>query len=753
MSDFEERARKAKAGLEQALNDAGLKNDEGERKVKRRMVKRTGAIGSVTAVALIAGIVGFLPNNDNRPTVQVSGNSDAFRLAGALTPFGACDDALDYFQQHAVDFYLQRSGGIDYAEGPAVAGREGDTASDAPVTTILPQAPTATSGRTENLATSPSQESSGQKSDTAAQTPSHSTTNVAEKNVDEPDIVKTDGTHIVTVTRGTVRLLTANGGNPSVRATLFDQAVRSVFLSGDRLVVLRSNGGGVRTMQYPPSAAVGEHSTAVIYDIADVTKPASLGSFEVSGSVVDARMVGTQVRLVTTYTPDVDVTPEYTPNGRLTDTTKTKLETFVKASKIETWTPTYIVRDGSGSEKGQGQLVACDDLGRPEKFAGMSTTSLVTFDLETTFDNRHSAGVVANGNQIYGTASSLYVTSHEWTPGTGTQSTDIHSFGTADDGAVRYQGSGSVPGSLLNQYSMSEHKGALRVATTTSDQRGWINRTSVTQGQVAVLKLQDGHLAQVGLVTGLGAKDNESIQSVRFIGDRGYVTTFRQTDPFYVLDLSDPATPKVTGELKIPGFSSYLHPISENLILGVGQSGSDLLASDGGAVSPTTVPRPSTGDDEPMASKTLPGVAAPDVALSVQAPASNGVEFSLFDVRDPANPKKVSAKQYGVGNAGAQYDTKAFLYYEPMNLIVSPLTEWSSNFSGRDKSSGMWSGLVLLRPTDSGLVEVGRLQNSDGGGFNVERTFIIQNNVYQLSQGALQVNSLDTHKQIARVTL
>jgi uncharacterized secreted protein with C-terminal beta-propeller domain len=745
MSDFDERARKAKENLQQALDDVGLAHDNGEKTVKRRLVKRTAAAGSIAAVALVAGIVGFLPNNSS-DSVRLSGNDGAFQLAGALQPFGACDDALDYFKEHAVDFYLKRSGGVGIAEDASGAAEfdsptSGEKATAAPATTVQP--PTSNQ-RTTDL-------ESAQTPDSAT-SPAHSTTNVAEKQVDEPDIVKTDGTRIVTVTRGTARLLLANGGNPSVRATLPDNGVQSVFLVGDRLVVLRNDGSDVRTMQYPELSSAGGRTSAVIYDIADLSKPALVGTLEITGAVVDARMVGTQVRLVTTYTPDVNITPQYNQNGTVTDDTKRKLTDLVATSKLETWTPTFTTRNESGSQTSDGQLVECDNLGHPAKFAGISTTSLVTFDAKGTFENRHSAGVVANGNQIYGTAGSLYVTSNEWNDGTRAQSTDIHVFAAAADGVVTYQGSGVVPGSLLNQYSMSEHDGALRVATTTSDQRGWLNRTSVTQGQVAVLKLQDGKLDQVGLVTGLGAKDNESIQSVRFIGARGYVTTFRQTDPFYVLDLSDATSPKVTGELKIPGFSSYLHPINENLILGVGQSGTE-ISSPESSIAPSTVAPAPSGKGEGSSGVSSDSDMPDRASAPIRGGSSGGVEFSLFDVSNPAEPKKVSSKQYGMGNAGAQSDTKAFLYYEPMNLIVSPLTEWNSSAASTKGTSGMWSGLVLLRPTDSGLVEVGRLQNADARGFNVDRTFIIENNVYQLSQGALQVNSLDTHKQIARLPL
>ena len=129
---------------------------------------------------------------------------------------------------------------------------------------------------------------------------------------------------------------------------------------------------------------------------------------------------------------------------------------------------------------------------------------------------------------------------------------------------------GSVPGSVLNQFSLDEYNGYLRIATTVGDRWGgtfmgwWIDSDSAND--VYVL---DGSLAVAGAVQGLGL--TEEIYSVRFIGDEGYVVTYRQIDPFYVLDLSDPLNPQLRGELKIPGYSSYLHPITDNIILGIGQ--------------------------------------------------------------------------------------------------------------------------------------------------------------------------------------
>jgi uncharacterized secreted protein with C-terminal beta-propeller domain len=320
-------------------------------------------------------------------------------------------------------------------------------------------------------------------------------------------------------------------------------------------------------------------------------------------------------------------------------------------------------------------------------------------------------GVITGGQQIYATGTSTYVSTTDWSRDGSSAKTSLHKFLTVASGASTYQGSGEVPGALLNQYAMSEYDGVLRVASTVSERRGWVNSRQTTEGLVTTLHEEGGALRQLGQVGGLGRQDNESIRAVRFIEERGYVVTFRQTDPLYLLDLRDAATPKVVGELKIPGYSGYLHPIGENLLLGVGQSGLD------SGVSP--------------APRTRGGQA--------------GVQFSLFDISDPASPRRIDTQNYGGGAAAAEFDPKAFLYWQPRNLILAP-----TNLHGDQLGRGAFSGLALLRANTDGLSEVGRLVTKGAYG-SVSRSLVIGNTVYILTDHALQANSLDTHREIDKL--
>jgi uncharacterized secreted protein with C-terminal beta-propeller domain len=145
----------------------------------------------------------------------------------------------------------------------------------------------------------------------------------------------------------------------------------------------------------------------------------------------------------------------------------------------------------------------------------------------------------------------------------------VHKFSLASAEQASYVASGEVRGRIRSQWSLSEHEGDLRLATT--DQQGWDSETS--ESFVSVLRQVGDELQQIGQVGELGK--TEEIQGVRFIGTAGYVVTFRQTDPLYAIDLSDPTKPVTVGELKIPGYSAYLHPVGEGLLLGVGYDGTD----------------------------------------------------------------------------------------------------------------------------------------------------------------------------------
>ena len=557
-------------------------------------------------------------------------------MTGALKPFNTCDSVLEHFKDQAPEYLIERArhGGGIVEDGavPANATRQSSR-----------------SGA----------DSSGAATEAGSE-PAYSTTNVQEAGVDEPDIIKTDGNRIIAVAQERVHLVGFDGGKMALRKILPDTMVRHVFLSGERLLVF-----GGRAAQGSESGWRWADQQAVLtmYDISNLSDPELIARLTIDGQVLDARLVGTKVRVATVSSPDVDApSPVYAPDGRISPRSELQLRAAVANSDVDDWIPAYTLHNGAGGQVSRGRLVDCADLSRPEAFSGLDTVAVSSFDIGSALQSRQTVGVIAGGQQIYATNSSTYVSTTDWSRDGSPARTSLHKFVTAQSGASTYKGSGEVPGTLLNQYAMSEYDGVLRVASTISERRGWVNARQVTEGLVTTLREQDGALRQLGQVDGLGREDNESIRAVRFIEDRGYVVTFRQTDPLYVLDLRNAAAPKVLGELKIPGYSGYLHPVGENLLLGVGQSG------------------------------------------------RANVQFSLFDVSDPALPRRIGKQTYGGGAAGAEFDPKAFLYWQPRNLIIAP-----TSLYGDQKGQGAFSGVVLLRATKNGLTE--RRPPGDGGRF------------------------------------
>jgi uncharacterized secreted protein with C-terminal beta-propeller domain len=687
MSDFDSRARKAADAVRKQIADNTFKPEKGIRRAQRSH-PRTAIPAIAAAVVLIAGVLVALPIGGGGNKSASGGAGGAYAYAETLQPFDTCDSLLQYFKDEAPEYLIERARQVT------------TTTTDASGARAEPMPGRAT----EDLAT-------GVES---GSTPPHSTTNVQEAGVDEPDILKTDGNRIVAVAQARVHLVGLNGSKMTLRKTLPDTNVRNVFLSGDRVLVF--SGQGPQDSE-PAFRWAGQHAVLTMYDISSLSDPKLIATLTIDGDVLDARLVESQVRVVTAFSPDVDApSPVYTPDGQVSQKSQDELRAAVANTNVDDWVPTYTLRDGTGAEVSQGPLVECGDLARPDTFSGLDTVAVSSFDMGSALQSRQTVGVIAGGQQIYATDTSTYVSTTDWSLDGSAAKTSLHKFVTAPSGASTYQGSGEVPGTLLSQYAMSEYDGVLRVASTVSERRGWVNSRQTTEGVVTTLQEQDGALRQLGQVGGLGWQDNESIRAVRFIEDRGYVVTFRSTDPLYVLDLRNAAVPKVVGELKIPGYSGYLHPLGENLLLGVGQSGLDA----GNGVNPS-----------------LPSPAPPSRG------GQTGVQFSLFDISDPASPRRIDTQTYGGGAAAAEFDPKAFLYWEPRNLIIAP-----TNLHGNYRGKGAFSGLVLLRSNAHGLSEVGRLSTAYG---NVNRSVVIGDTVYMLSEQALQANNLDTRREIDKL--
>ncbi len=272
---------------------------------------------------------------------------------------------------------------------------------------------------------------------------------------------------------------------------------------------------------------------------------------------------------------------------------------------------------------------------RPAEFSGLGTLTVLTIDLSRGLPPVDSDALFAEADTVYGSTESLYLATHRWDDSDNPSVRDfttIHKFAAPAAPETGYRATGSVDGYLLSQWALSEKDGVLRAATT-SEPPWEADEDSASRSTVFTLKESGGTLAEVGHVGGLG--EGETIYAVRFIGDTGYVVTFRQTDPLYTIDLSNPERPRVVGELKIPGYSAYLHPVGEGKLLGVGQD-----ADEDGTV--------------------------------------KGTALSLFDVSDPARPRLLRKHVLEGDNfSDVEWDHRGFLYWAPTQTVVIPVEAYS----------------------------------------------------------------------------
>jgi Beta propeller domain len=504
--------------------------------------------------------------------------------------------------------------------------------------------------------------------------PDFSGTNVQELGVDEPDVVKTNGRLVFAVTDRALRIVDVTGGAPIVRATLaLDGMGQELLLRGDRLLVIGSPAVVQPTPRpvAPTIAPYGMPSTVVTeVDVSDPAAPEVTRTMTVPGRFVDARQHGSTARLVIDAAPEPIAEPQEA--GKSSFLGRTVLKSNLSGRTFK--------RD----------LAPCDAVRRPRQFSGLDVLAILTIDLDRGMYSLDRDGVMAGAQVVYGSDDSLYVASRRFVrsieTGTGMPdavTTEIHRFDISDPEHTVYRATGSVPGFILNSYALSQYKGDLRVATT--EQPPWQPGVpSESSSTVTVLHQNGNRLEKVGAVGGLGK--GERIYAVRFLGERGFVVTFRQMDPLYALDLSDPAAPKLRGELEIAGYSAYLHPVTDTLLLGVGREGAKVKAS-------------------------------------------------LFDVSNLATPKLASQVDLGDGFTTLESQPHAFLYWAKTGTAVFPL------------QTASFYGAVALHAGAAPLSEIGRIAHpvaSQPIGAPIERAFVIGDKLYTLSYAGLGVNRLDT---------
>src|SRR5438132_1324765 len=334
--------------------------------------------------------------------------------------------------------------------------------------------------------------------------------------------------------------------------------------------------------------------------------------------------------------------------------------------------------------------------------------------------------------QFSGTTTTIYVSLHDvyltqpvWSQ---SQQTIVHRI-SIDGLAINYQATGAVPGHVLNQFSMDEYNGYLRIATTNccsqSSDPTPLAYAPVNQQETNVYVL-DKSLHTAGKLEGLSP--GEQIYSARFMGDKAYLVTFKRTDPLFVIGLRDPAKPTVLGQLNVTGVSDYLQPYDETHLIGIGQSGTDVVWEN--------------------------------------AVRFTGLKISLFNVTDPKQPTETS--RYLIGGPGtsspAITDHKAVLFEQILNLLVLPVevTAQPQNATYWYSYQPIWQGAYVFNITpDKGFVfrsgitqlQSGQLPTWQDNNLFITRTLYIGNVLYTISNNVVEMNSLTDLSELGSVGL
>ena len=583
----------------------------------------------------------------------------------------------------------------------------------------------------------------------------YSITNVQVEGVDEADIVKTDGEYIYIVSGGNITIVKAVPAEEAqvLSKIILNGYITGIFVNGDKLAVFETEYGvfplydvgvGVdsvnpevineaKTDEEPvivtepdegrkpeeepsePTEPVPTEpirispirydpptTTIKVYDISNKGKPVLTRNFSVDGNYFGSRMIGDYVYLVAT---------QYT---------------FFMETDV------FLPRVHSDNET---EVIPADDIYYYNfSDSSYSFTTIVALNMQNDAQEpTHETILVGGTSGIYVSLNNIYLTfpDYNWEENE-TMKTSIQRI-SIDKRSITPAASGEVPGYTLNQFSMDETNGYFRIATT-SNNFGW--RTfAETEQQVSKnnLYVLDLDLKVVGKLEDLAP--GEQIYSTRFMGNRCYMVTFRNIDPLFVIDLSDPKAPKVLGQLKVTGYSGYLHPYDQNHLIGIGKE---------------------TIYD-----------AKEDFSWY------QGIKISLFDVSDVSNPVEIA--KFEIGDRGSDspvlWDHKALLFDRERSLLVLPVTESKldpNQYEGDvpDWAYGepVWQGAYVFDISTDGLVLRGRITHIEdadmikmgfyfGYDYLVQRSLYIDNVLYTVSSMKLKLNNLDTLAEIKQVKL
>ncbi|MBR1939421.1 beta-propeller domain-containing protein, partial [Candidatus Saccharibacteria bacterium] len=545
-----------------------------------------------------------------------------------------------------------------------------------------------------------------------------STTNIQVENVDEADIIKTDGDYMYSISDTDVIISDVRDtAAPSIAARIAaidDSVPEDLILSGDTLTVIGMEYGGGYVYRgsdyYLRNAYKENHNTTVrVYDIADRKNPRLEKNFKLYEPYYTSRRIGDKLYVIS--------------SGLLREKTDGEsVEHVYFEDSVEKEYPVKSIRYLNGVRTDHLTLISVLDLGKPdsdimlEPFLMDISNAYISenafYLLEEKYGKTNDEIVEATLKALFGFKGVIGLFDDAFDFDSDEYQTEIFKFDIDNSGDISYKAKAKTTGATINQYSLDENNGHLRVALHDN------NGSYVVVFDEKMNELgKSGHLAR-----------NEKMYASRFLGDKAYLVTYRNTDPLFVIDLSNESSPKVLGELKIPGYSVYLHPYDETHLIGIGM------------------------DTQEETRKDASGRVISSWAYIT------GMKMALFDVSDFKNPKEIS--KIHIGNASTSSaildNPKALLFSKEKHLLGIPVNHYESEFkiklSGNEDNSQMTSRykgyenyvsegyIVYDIDTENGIKERGEVIHEKS---ELIRGAYINNDLLTVSDSILRVNNLE----------
>lgn len=560
---------------------------------------------------------------------------------------------------------------------------------------------------------------STESSSSSSNTKDYSTTNIQVENVDEADIVKTDGDYIYSISEDNVIITDVKDPKqPKVVATIKsedDDIPEDIILYKDKLVVISTKGNQTQRYYYNDRM----NTVVKIYNITSREKPVLTKSYEMYEPYYTSRCIDNVLYVISSGNlrkEDDEIVVGYNEDNMEKEMSIDKIKYLkdVKTTK-QTLISTVDLNNETADIKLDSYLMNISN-------AYVSENAIYLLNQKYNNDSKIPMKLLFGFKGVFGLEDYYEMDSESG------YYTEIYKFDIKEN--VEYKAKTKVKGKTINQYSLDEKDNHLRIALYDND-----------GSRVAIF---DEDLKQIGISDNVAK--GEKMYSSRFIGDKVYFVTYKTIDPLFVMDLSNEAKPKVLGKLKIPGYSTYLHPYDENHIIGIGMETKEIIN------------RNSNGKVISTTAKVV------------------GMKMALFDVSNVNSPVQISSVVIGDSRTISAILTnpKALLFSKEKSLIAIPVNNYSQDFevtSSNNYETMINNYTKYSKPYNAEGYFVYNINVQDGfklkGVITHEKTnatyyysnskllrgLYIDNNLYTVSETMIKVNELDSLKAVGELKL